>query len=101
MERIPYNNRGRGGMNPRYDRSQPRDNPRGRPNFSMPPDSYARPPMHVQSPAPVPVPHPGYGHPPPRPEYGEPMGGPRSDFNPRPAVVDATGASTDTAKHAK
>jgi hypothetical protein len=101
MERIPYNNRGRGrgSMDARYDRSQPRDNERGRPHFSMPQDSYARPPMQGQHQSPIP--HQGYGHPPPRPDNGEFMNGPRSDFNPRPAIIDAGGPSTDTAKHAK
>ena len=60
----------------------------------MPGDSYPGPYMQT---APAPVPHPNYA--PPQPPIG--MGEPRGGYRPRPAVVDATGASVDTARHAK
>lgn len=96
----------------RYDRSQPRDNRGrgGRPHFSMPPDAYHGPPPMGGPPAPIPP--PGYGHPHPhhhpRPDHGGPPPGPPMPhgvpdrgYNPKPAAVDASGPSSDTAKHAK
>ena len=60
----------------------------------MPVESYPGP--YMQAP-PAPAPHPGYGTSVPPLGMGESRGG----YRPRPAVVDATGASVDTARHAK
>jgi len=78
----------------RYDRSQSdnRYNRRGRPQFNMPMDPYNAPP-------PAPAPHPGYGMPPHPPALD--MGAQNRGYKPRPAVIDATGSSNDTARHAK
>ena len=102
MDRIPYNNRGRGSMGPRYDRSEsgPR---RGVPHYNTQ-NNYGRPMegYYHQAPAPPPAPTPGYNnYPPPRQDMGGRERMPRGDAPPRQTVINAAGPSTDTAKHAK
>lgn len=54
--------------------------------------------MHVPAPAPAPAPYAPYPPPQPHPAMGDPN---RGEYRPKPGVVDATGPSTDTARHAK
>lgn len=95
----------------RYARSESdhRGAHRGRPHFSMPADSYPR--GNPMPPASGPGPAPMHGHPPPSGGYqGYPPSAPapaphggdmNRGYQPRPSVVDATGGSNDTARHAK
>ena len=106
MERIPYNNRGRGAPGPRHDRSMSGPRTDGR-HFNAA-DPYGRPMGGYSHPPPAPAPGPGMGgpggyadYPPPRHDMGGPERPPRSDYPPKPAMVDAAGAPTDTQRHAK
>lgn len=70
----------------------------------MPADSYPRPSHmthpgghpHAPGPSSHPGPHPGYNPYPSQPMYKQ-----EAPIKPRPAVIDATGPSNDTARHAK
>lgn len=115
MERIPYNNKGRGDLGPRHDRSV--SGPRTDGRHFNPAEPYGRPMGGYSHPPQAPAPGPGMGgpggypdYPPPRHDMGGPRGPggpggperpPRSDYPPKPAMVDAAGPPTDTARHAK
>ena len=97
MERIPYNKRGRGGMDARHDRSLSRSS-REAPPYTHP-DPYRN---TMDQGYPPPAPGPGYNnYPPPRDDMRGGRRPPMADRGPRPAIIDASGPPTDTAKHAK